>query len=221
MGQGTEPSAKVWFPVTTWVWRRLSSRRACRLYLWGLAIVVVALAILYLLITPPRRNLDRFLQEVATVQIGKTKLEDWRAQVERDHISNVSLWCNHGVSGVEWQGENKLLHKLRLAPRTNVSASVGFKDGTASEVSIILEIVSPNKDTLAAPPPVMVEQSIDRQCVPHYIIRRGVGVISVGMGACVSPQYRARALAINTSCLTRIGGCKTLESILPQVFGHP
>lgn len=29
------------FPATTWLWRHLSSRRACRLYLWGLAIIVI------------------------------------------------------------------------------------------------------------------------------------------------------------------------------------
>lgn len=223
MGQGTEASAKVWFPVTTWVWRRLISRRACQLYLWGLVIVVVASTILYVFITPPRRNLDRFLKQVATVELGKTKLDDWRKQVERDRISNVSLYYNQGVWVVEWRGEDNFLRRLRLAPRTVVSASVGFKEGVASEIYVIIEVGYGEVESLEDIV-VVVRQSMDNAsaCDPHYHVARKYGEqVGVGMGPCVNPQERARAFAINTSCLTRIGGCKTVESILPQVFAHP
>jgi hypothetical protein len=193
----------------------------------AISAVVIALAVLYALITAPRRNLDRFLREVATVEIGKTKLEDWRRQVERGHISNVTLKFIQGQWVIGWSGENKLLRKLRLGPETIVGASVGFKDGIASEISIIVEVGNDKFD-----PPydtgVVVRQHVGfpSACQPlHFDVRRGIrpqaGWAKVAMDPCASPQDRARALAVNTSCLTRIGGCKTVESILPQVFAHP
>jgi hypothetical protein len=183
---------------------------------------VATLAIMYILITSPRRNFDRFLKEVATVEIGKTKLEDWRSQVNRAHISNVSFRCDQGVCGIGCRGENRVLWRLRLARRTIASGGVEFKDGVASEIYVMLAVQSPEQNVRFADPLVVVRQSTDAPCDPHYrVAREHYMQVGVGMSPCVSAQDRARALAINTSCLTRIAGCRTVESILPQVFAHP
>jgi hypothetical protein len=57
----------------------------------------------------------------------------------------------------------------------------------------------------------------------HFLVRNGVGDrnwATVGMDACIAPEDRAKALAINGLCLTRIGGCKDVEAMIPQVFAH-
>lgn len=43
----------------------------------------------------------------------------------------------------------------------------------------------------------------------------------VTMDSCVLRAERAKALAINSGCLSRIGGCRTADAILPKVFGSP
>jgi hypothetical protein len=73
---------------------------------------------------------------------------------------------------------------------------------------------------------VVVRQTTDVQsgCDSHYhfeVRKRGGNDepywATVAMDSCVSFQERAKTLAINSSCLTRIGGCKTVESMIPQV----
>jgi hypothetical protein len=196
------------------------------------ALALFSIAGAYLAATSPRRGLDGFLAQVATVEVGKTRLDDWRTQVERAELSSVIIKCDPRTCGIGWRGENGLLQKLHLAPRTVVDASVGFEDGIASGIYIIL--VTEKRDDKGEwrdDRGVVVRQSMDvpAACHPHYnldlnprpgVVPRGPWA-TVAMDSCVSPQDRARAIAINSSCLTRIGGCKTVESMIPQVLGRP
>ena len=43
---------------------------------------------------------------------------------------------------------------------------------------------------------------------------------AIDMDSCLSSEVRSRALAFNTSCLTRIGACETPKEMLPEVFGQ-
>jgi hypothetical protein len=45
------------------------------------ALLVVGLIVGHIALTAPKRRIDRFLTEVANVEIGATKLQDWREQV--------------------------------------------------------------------------------------------------------------------------------------------
>jgi hypothetical protein len=208
--------------------------RRTRLLIPGVVLLfasVFAVILLYLTINSPRRDFERFLKQVATVEIGKTTLEDWREQMARAQISSLASYCKQLDCASGIRTENKLLYKLRLAPRSIVDASVGFKNGLASEIYIIFEIAEKNETgEWHDGKGVVVRQSTDRPtpCHPHYDLsmkpRAGSGErlwASVGMDPCVLPEERAKALAINTACLTRLGGCKTVEAILPQVFPRP
>ncbi len=207
--------------------------RKLPLLILGSASLAVVLTILfvYLAIMSPRRDFERFLKQVATVEIGKTMLEDWRGQVVRAQISNLVFTCQQQDCGVGMRAENKLLYKLRLAPRSGVDASVRFKNGIASEIYIIFVIAGKNdKGEWYDDRGIVVQQSIDQPgaCHPHYGLlvknRNGVGDrywARVSMDSCVTPEERAKALAINSVCLTMLGGCKTVEAIIPQVFAGP
>jgi hypothetical protein len=195
------------------------------------ALALVSLAVICLAVISPRRSLDRFLAQVATVQVGKTRLDDWRTQVERAQLPNLIVKCDQRTCGIGWRGENRLLSRVHLAPRTVADASVGFEDGIASGIFIILEVEKRDeKGDWQDDKLVVVRQDITRipmACRQDYRLnvqkRYGVGDryrALVGMDSCVSPENRARALAINTACLTRIGGCKTVESMIPQVLGR-
>jgi hypothetical protein len=190
-------------------------------------ILLVAAVALYVNATSPQKELNRFLNQVATLEVGKTELPDWRTRLERAHLSNWSMACDQQTCNVRWRGENKLLHKLRLAPRSVVECDVQFKNGIASGMDIWVEI-DDTADASGAMYPgtgVTVHQATDsRSCNQHYSTytkqkgQRYWGVAT--MDSCVLPEDRARALAITTGCLARIGGCKSPEAILPQVFGN-
>jgi len=190
-------------------------------------IIVVVAAVLYFAVRSPQKELNRFLNQVATVEVGKTELADWRTQLERAHLSNWSMACDQQTCNVGWRGENKLLHELRLAPRSVVECDVQFKNGIASGMDIWVEI-DDTADASGATYPgtgAMVHQPPDsRSCTQHYstyVKQRGQrywGVVT--MDSCALPEDRAKALAINSGCLAEIGGCKSPEAILPQVFGR-
>src|ERR1700686_2302851 len=184
------------------------------------ALAVFLLSMLYI-ITSPKRNLKFVLSKVSAVEVGKTKLEDWRPEVQGTQIPNT-FKCDPRACYIGWLFENRLLRALGLSPRTAVGVTVSFQDGIASEVYIIYVVAKRDDkrewhDDLG----VVVRQRPDpaAACRRQYRIElkhRAGGDpywVTVAMDACVSPQDRARAFAINSSCLTRIGGCKTVESL--------
>jgi hypothetical protein len=199
-----------------------------RILLTLLGTVFVAAAAIYLASKPLQNGLDVFLKQVAAVEIGKTTLQDWRTQLEQAHISNWNVTCDQQKCWIGWHGENSLLKRLHLAPRTVVDAGVGFKDGTASEIYIILVTLSRGRQgNWDENKGVVVRERPDRAtCREQYDVdvkkRYGTGDrywATVTMDTCVSPENRAKAIAISTSCLTRIGGCRAVESMIPKVFG--
>jgi len=179
-------------------------------------------------IISPRRNFERFLKQVAKVEIGKTTLEDWRGQIVSARISSLVFKCQQQDCSLGLRTENNLLYKLRLAPRSGVAASVGFKNGIASEIYIIFVIAGKNQEgQWYDDKGVVVQQSTDQpgSCNPHYGLlvknRNGIGDrywARISMDSCVIPEDRAKTLAINGACLTKLGGCRSVEAILPQVF---
>jgi hypothetical protein len=192
--------------------------------------VITATIFLYRAIIAPRRNVDLFMKQVSTVEIGKTKLEDWRRQLAEAQISSLILPCEGQACGVGLQRENRLLRKLRLAPPTTIDASVGFKNGVANGIYILFAIAGKNSQgELFTDKGVVVSLRDDRPeaCHSDYKLavkeRNGVGDrfwATVSMDSCISSVNREKALAINTACLTKIGGCTTVEDIIPEVFGR-
>ena len=76
---------------------------------------------------------------------------------------------------------------------------------------------------------LVVRQSTDRptSCRNDYDVRvhqrYGNGDrywATVVMDRCVDMQNRAKAIDINTHCLTRIAGCNSVEMMLPHVLGN-
>ncbi len=199
-------------------------RRAILVAVSGL--ILGLLATLYLVAELPRRSLDRFLAEVIRINVGSTGFVEWRSHLEQARVSNWSTSCDQQTCGVGWRGENKLLQRLRLAPRSGIAVQVDFKKNIASDIHIWVE-VDDDRDADGVIHPgtgaTVYQGSGPETCKPHYsAYRKPTGRFSWGvvtMDSCVLRGDRAKAFAINTSCLTRIGGCKTPNAIIPQVFG--
>jgi hypothetical protein len=196
--------------------------------------VSLAVILIIVLVYPPmrdRRNLERFLKEIAVVEIGKTAVGDFRTKTAQAHVSNLAFDCRQQDCSVGMQTENRLLHRLRLAPLSIAVAGVGFKNGIASEIYVAFVIGRRNEQgEWRDDKGVVVRQSTDRPsaCHPHYELsvkqryRTGDRYwATVAMDSCASAEDRAKAVAIDGACLTRIGGCKTVEDVIPQAFARP
>jgi hypothetical protein len=197
-------------------WPRGFGIRGVSLF-FGVGIILIGAAILYVVVTSPQRDLNRFLNQIVKVEVGKTKLDDWRKEVERTRSSNLIVRCDQRTCSIGWRGENRLLKALRLAPQTVVDASVGFDDGVASGIHIVMEvaehheIVDWHRDKAVV---VRLSNDSPAACHQHYNVqvaqRYGVGErnwATVAMDRCVSREDFATAVGINAGCLTRIGGC--------------
>ena len=194
----------------------------------GLAAVIMGA--FYWWASAPRRNLDRFLAQILTVNLGSTSLAQWRSQVDQAHINGLNIDCEQENCGISWRGSNDLIHDLRLGPKTAADVSVGFRNGIASAIYLVF-VVGKQTQTqgwIDGKDVVVRESSDAASCHQDYLLsvkrRYEVGDqfwATVAMDPCISPDNRSKAFAINTGCLTRIGGCKTVQSMLPKVFSRP
>ncbi len=191
------------------------------------ALTVGAVVVCYLAITYPRRERDHVLEQVRKVEIGKTKLADWRTGLEHSPAGAGRLVCDGQICGVAWEIENRLLRKLHLAPRTTARVEVDFTGGTADDFYIWIEVdnLSDANGRRFPGAGATVHQSNDpRICNPNYrsYLKENSGKrwAVATMGPCVSRDNRAKAMAINTGCLSKVRGCADGAEILPKVFGN-
>ena len=196
---------------------------------WTAMIVafIVFVVVCSYFISEPRREVTRFITEAAAVQVHTTTLGEFRNRLEQAHFRGAHEAEIEGMRHVSFAKENTLLYRLHLAPRTVIGATVSFEGGTASEIYLRVEVVHRGEygPRPEGPGAVVSESTDSGKCRQHYDVevkkRYGVGDrywVTVGMDPCVSPQDRAKAFAVNTGCLTKIGGCKTVEDLLPAVF---
>jgi hypothetical protein len=201
----------------------MKSKKVASIAFTALCVAVVVSTLTFALIGLPQRNLDRFLVQLASVELGKTEIEAWRARLETAHVKNVTLVCKGAGCSTSWRTDNRLLHGLHLAPLTGVEADVSFKDGVASEIYVWTEIedgVGEVPGSGATVHDINDTQSCHREYSAYIKQNRGYHWAIVTMDSCVEPSDKAKALAINTACLIRIGGCKSGEAIVPEVFNR-
>lgn len=188
-------------------------------------LLCASVAVVYITLTRPQRSLGQFMKQVGTVELGRTTLQDWTAQLSKSPTSDWQRECNDQRCVISLQAENFALNRLHLAPRTRVLSDVQFRNGVASKISLWFEIydMRDNRGIYYPGTGVTIGQSIESQtCNTNYTKSKkqngGYQWGVVTMDRCIAPASRASALAINTTCLAQIGGCKTIETMLPRVF---
>jgi hypothetical protein len=193
-------------------------------------VITAAVGLYWFLIASSHAQLDRLLQAVAMIELGKTTLPEWRRQVEHASISDIQFSCRQQICNAKWRKENTLLYKLKLAPPTVADVSIRFTNNTADDVYVLLVTAKQTatgiwRDDVG----VVVRESSDdpSACHPHMDMSRSEHYrgtsswIAIAMDRCVSAAERARAFAINGGCIARIGGCKTAEQIIPGAYRTP
>jgi hypothetical protein len=183
---------------------------------------------LYYRVSIPKNELARYMKLVRKVEVGETRLEEFRKAIEQEQFSQFAFPCREDICGYSFKGRNELLHKMGLAPLSVVESTVSFKEGIASEIYVVLEVRSASyEEKDFAEKTVVIRQSTDtppkcpsryRLTEKHFGDTKSISGISIAMDGCVTSEDRLRALSINAGCLSRVGGCKSVQSILPAVF---
>jgi len=191
---------------------------------WVLASVLIAVLVTYLFLTAPVRRADKLLKQVATIQAGTTTLQQFQSQLRAAHLQPRSFSCQESDCTISERSEVRIIARFRLAPPTAILTSVSFKNGVASEIYVWLEIhdrqaVIPTTPGTGA---TIHESALSRSCPEHFCTyvteRSGYPWAVVEIDAVARPEDRARAFAVNVGCLTKLGGCKRVGTILPEVF---
>lgn len=189
-------------------------------------ILIAGLVIIYIVSIIQQRPIHLFLAQIPKIQMGSTTLDEWQLWLRDKGLHDTVLACEAGSCVVSEHKENRLLHKLRLAPLCGITAYVNFRNGIASEVQVLVEIDDRDIGTAKEPGTgATVHWSVQaRSCPQHYCTslkeKWGHTWAIVELDSAVSKTDLDRAFAINTNCLLRIGGCKKGEAILPQIFGQ-
>jgi hypothetical protein len=209
----------------------------------GITVLVVA----YLIIKP-RFDADRLVQVLEQVQVGHTRIEDIAAALRSAGAVGGEKGgkCEADLSGASYPKvlhppesagrsaltaelqpvcgyglfvENKFLHRLKLAPITNIAVSIEAIGGTVDQIILfyatgefgnvgVVHFIqsAPGKGTTCG----------KDTCVARFYGSDGAVVrLNVQAAADAPSIERNRRLKLNTHCLSRIGGCKNASELLP------
>jgi len=209
----------------------------------GLAVLVMAY-----LIVRPQRDAARFIRILELVQVGHTRIEDIApalrsagavagvkgGKCEADLTGPMPTKALHPtesnggsplpaelqrVCGYSLSVDNKFLHRLRLAPLTDIAVAIDATDGTVDQ--IILFYATGEFGNIGL---VHFIQSIAGKataCGLDTCVWRSYGSdgavvkIRIQIAADAPSAERNRLLSINTQCFSKIGGCKNASELLP------
>jgi hypothetical protein len=82
------------FPVATWLWRHISSRWACRIYLWGLAIIVTPAVALRVQAFLFERQAIRIASGLSSLRIGATSKAEALSRIPGLAVVNKEFLCS-------------------------------------------------------------------------------------------------------------------------------
>jgi hypothetical protein len=193
-----------------------------------IAFVLVAIMAIGWIVTAPQRRFRQFLAAAAEVKVGKTNQAEFLSLLKKKNFSDVVVTCKQDTCNLSWHSSNTLLHRFRLAPLTTVEGSVLF-DGhqIASDIYIWVEVQDEYDSTAVARPgtgatvhqngrPEVCNKGYSAELKQNGSKKWGTVVID----SCATADSRTRTFAINSKCLSKIGGCTTVGEIIPGVFTH-
>jgi hypothetical protein len=165
----------------------------------------------------PEREAERVIRSLRTVQLGKTRVEEvidatpgvWTTGTSRDFRSSFSLILR-----------NDPLRHLKLAPVAGVMVHIGADKGIIDEIQIFWEI---GESGNTAEVRFFQVANHEPECGQDVCVKRRNGQngrpwwIQIDASPAASAVERNKFLDFNTSCLSKIGGCKDAGELLPHL----
>lgn len=174
--------------------------------------VTIAVGIFWYLSKRPEREAEVAIRSLRTVELGRTRVEE---VIDRA----PGLWTTGArESSYSLLLRNDLLYHLKLAPIAGVMIHIGAEKGIIDEIQIFWEIGDSGN---TAEVRFFQVANHEPECGRNVCVRRRNGQngrpwrtqIDAPPGA--SAAERNKFLDFNTSCLSKIGGCKDARELLP------
>jgi hypothetical protein len=207
----------------------------------------ISILVMAYLIAKPQRDAAHLVRLLEQVQVGRTRIEDiapalrsagavagvkggkCEADLNRPLVSQTPRSSDrNGGSPLPGDGEsecgynmfvdNKLLHGLKLASRTDISIAIGTSDGTVNQILFFYQVGEYANIGLVKFIQVASKASTCGRdtCVRRFYGSDGALIkLEVWVSADAPSAERNRLLSIDTSCFSRIGGCKNASELLP------
>ena len=162
-------------------------------------------------IVAPARAAERDLKSINGLSIGQSESELLR----RSAFQRAEYHCFGEMCMYSSGRTNQMLSTFHLAPRMAVSTAVLVQDGTVIQVwfYIMQQGLDPISITQSAKMPAGCSSGSLCVVPPPKLIKsiRGVRIALTN-----ESEYRNRfPEMMNTTCLSRIGGCKSYAELLP------
>lgn len=159
---------------------------------------------------------NAFLSDVRKLHLGQSTYDD----VLRIHAKYKSRalvdgdGCNTNSCTIDFSDDNKWLYYFGLVPGARFSASLAVKQGVLVKIGLSLNS-DPHYDastdeTLADPDTSPYEVGGKK-----LLSGRAYSYVWARITSAATPDEREKAYAFNMACLTKLGGCKNSNEILP------
>jgi hypothetical protein len=164
---------------------------------------------------------ESFLSDVRGLRVGQSTYDDvLRIQTKhKSYSSVVGNRCDRDLCNVDFLSGNKWLYELGLVPGAIFTGGLDVRGGVLTRISVGVHLNpqgGATTDEIPADPSVSPYEVHGR----NFYQSETYFFISVFITSAASEDERQKAYAFNLACLTKLGGCKDANEILP-IFKHP
>jgi hypothetical protein len=166
-------------------------------------------------ILAPARAAARDLEAINGIAVGKTTEAEL---LGRPAFQKMDLQCSYGECFYHTHRTNRFLRTLGLAPHTFLGTVVMVRDGMVTQVSVFM--------SNGTRPPLSFSQKmpLPAGCASSPCVKPAIPPTKVLASIMIvfnnESEFRNRMPeAIQTSCLSRLHGCRTYEELAPLARG--
>jgi hypothetical protein len=168
-----------------------------------------------------RANGDEFLSDVRKLRVGQSTYEDV-LRIQANYKSRSSVQgnaCDRNLCILDFCFENNWLYHFGLVPGSRFIGSLMVRRGILVKVSLSL-LSDPRYDAMTEETPADPNVSVYDVGGRKFSTGQAYSYVWAHITSAASEDERQKAYAFNLSCLTKWGGCKDSNELLP-IFKSP
>ena len=168
-----------------------------------------------------RANGDEFLSDVRKLRVGQSTYDDV-LKIQANYKSRSSVQgngCDRNLCILSFSFENRWLYHFGLVPGARFTGSLAVRRGILAGVSLYL-VSNPRYDAKTEETPADPNVSPYDVGGRKFSTRQAYSYIWAHITSAASEDQREKAYAFNLACLTKWGGCKDSNELLP-IFKPP
>lgn len=193
----------------------------------ALALCFVSFSAGWYWLSKPRRTLEKVLAAVRSIELGSTNLTTFENTLRSQGLHpEKSTVCQGSDCTYVYSTKNVAQAFLHSAPPSELVVNVTFSKDRASGIVVNSDIgefgqVAHLRFRQAHEiPDTQLFKCPDRVCINIRRQSDGTPVSAYIVAPSVPTSQRNAVLDINSSCFSRLWGCRTLTALLPTIRSH-